>query len=79
MPSFTISFRLRPCLAHGERALFHRWDIDDFDTAVAIVEYEDGTMDSVYPDNLRFLDSKATFAEYAWTDVNHERTTRKEG
>lgn len=67
-----ISLPLRPCLAYGKRALFHRWADKargDHSTGqnwnvVGIVEYEDGSVSTAYPEYIQFLDSK--FKEYAW-------------
>lgn len=44
----------RPCFVDGRKALFHRWtayNVIDY----AIVEYEDGTVDIVHPQSIRFV------------------------
>ena len=54
----------RPCFVDGKKALFHRWtayNVIDY----AIVEYEDGTVDIVHPQSIRFLPGK--FDEYNFT------------
>lgn len=55
----------RPCFVDGKKALFHRWtayNVIDY----AIVEYEDGTVDIVHPQSIRFVTGK--FDEYSFTD-----------
>nr|DAR24704.1 MAG TPA: hypothetical protein [Caudoviricetes sp.] len=50
----------RPCFVDGRKALFHRWtayDIIDY----AIVEYEDGTVDIVHPESIRFVTAAVLF------------------
>lgn len=47
----------RPCFVDGKKALFHRWtayNVIDY----AIVEYEDGTVDIVHPQSIRFVSGK---------------------
>lgn len=67
----TMDFSLRPCLAMGKNALFHRWsDWANVRDAImvgttsgqiaqtyAIVEYEDGQIDIVHPQSIKFLDN----------------------
>lgn len=81
MAGMTIDIPLRPCLANGKEALFHRWaDFADVKTAIlqgstpgqiwrvlAIVEYRNGTVDFVGPESLVFLDNK--FEDFAWNDM----------
>lgn len=53
----------RPCFVDGKKALFHRWtayNVIDY----AIVEYEDGTVDIVHPQSIRFVSGK--FKEYSF-------------
>lgn len=55
----------RPCYVDGRKALFHRWtayNVIDY----AIVEYEDGKVDIVHPQSIRFVTGK--FNEYSFTD-----------
>lgn len=58
----------RPCLAKGKKALFHRWfetcySYDKTPRILAIVEYEDGTVDEINTRLLKFLDSDELFLE----------------
>ncbi len=62
----------RPCLANGRKAFFHRWtECPDIvppspmvggapggviKSTFAIVEYEDGTINRCYPEEIKFLD-----------------------
>ena len=56
-----IKPELRPCLVKDKKALFHKWGHtknllgQEFD--VAIVEYEDGQIEEVTPNNLKFCDN----------------------
>ena len=43
----------RPCEVDGRPALFHRW-VEEYDLS-ALVEYQDGTIDLVRPDQIRFV------------------------
>lgn len=55
----------RPCFVDGKKALFHRWtayNVIDY----AIVEYEDGTVDIVHPQSIRFVSGK--FKEYSFDE-----------
>lgn len=72
----------RPCLVKKRRALFHRWEdraetvgqsmlkggppAGQLWTVFGIVEYEDGTVEEVYPHEIKFIDGK--FREYVWRD-----------
>ena len=57
-----IKPELRPCLVKDKKALFHKWGHtknllgQEFD--VAIVEYEDGLVEEVTPNNLKFCDNR---------------------
>lgn len=37
---------------------------------VAIVEYEDGTVDTVEPERVRFLDTEGLMEQYSWSEVD---------
>ena len=55
----------RPCFVDGKKALFHRWtayNVIDY----AIVEYENGTVDIVHPQSIKFVPGK--FNEYNFTE-----------
>ena len=75
MSELKIGIPLRPCYVTAgdeeEKALFHRWCdaiIHDRQTLsmVALVELEDGTIHTAYPENIRFLDNP--FLKYAFPD-----------
>lgn len=73
---------MRPCIAHGKKAFFHRW-ADKSEIVppsvlkgghgggvvrgvLAIVEYEDGTVGEACPENIKFLD--APHDQYDFTE-----------
>ena len=80
MTDITLENVIRPCvvthkvnkkLVH-KKAIFHRWTTNivinsgsQIVTALAIVEYEDGTAAQVSVKNLRFLDSDERFSRFA--------------
>ena len=47
-------------------------DIHEGTLTVALVEYEDGTMDEVNPKNLVFLDRHEYFTDYSWEAKHNE-------
>lgn len=69
----------RPCIVGDRKALFHRWVEKSkvvppsmmvgghpggtVSGVVAIVEFEDGTVEEMYPYKIKFLDSKQLFSE----------------
>lgn len=104
-----ITYKLRPCIVDGNKALFHRLGTDegivvkantymkpaDFcswtyevkkelsdknnvlpagcelhkcSKTFALVEYEDGVMERVQPELVRFIDSQELMAEIAWPE-----------
>lgn len=75
----------RPCfviLSHGvHRAIFHRWATKQgllpsraqYTTVQALVEYADGSMGSVEPEKIRFIDSKQLFEQFAWGGEKEEQ------
>ena len=77
MGDITVKIELRPCLAKGEKALFHRWITEEQIASgdlikvkpKALVEYEDGTLDLVSYKNIKFIDKK--HQQYCW-DNNRE-------
>ena len=76
----------RPCLAKGQHALFHRWEDNSEIYApslmvgghgggvvkytCAIVEYEDGHVERVKPEDVTFVDH--LFKEYAFPPTEEE-------
>lgn len=77
--TITLMYELRPCLVDGKRALWHRWihrqEIippsimqgghggGQVSALFALVEYAGGTMEEVYPERVRFLDTLHKMAE----------------
>lgn len=41
-----------------------------YSNAHAIVEYEDGTVDTVDPESVRFLDTEGLMKQYSWNEVD---------
>ena len=80
---------LRPCLANGEKALFHRWHEyraiiepsvlrgghagGQISELFAIVEFEDGSVKYIRGSHIRFIDS--IFNEYAFCDTKNTLDT----
>lgn len=74
----------RVCLVNGDRAIFHRWTEvcelrlpglmigsgqgGQLKDTFALVEFEDGTIKRVRPEEIRFLDTEQVVREYM--DVN---------
>lgn len=58
MQNIEINFELRPCIVtkngKKKKSLFHRWSVFN----LAVVEYEDGSVDEVCPAQIRFVDNK---------------------
>ena len=77
MAGFYMDFVKRPCVAttrYGlKRALFHCWSHES-DGVVAIVEIENGYVDKVPPNKIKFLDH-GIFDEYNFT----ERAAKDDG
>lgn len=48
----------RPCEVNSKRAIFHRW-MD----GSGIIEFEDGSVHKVKPEDICFLDSDSLFSE----------------
>ena len=73
----------RPCLVlrspytkrEDSKALFHRWVVkqgtlptgSQFTTIEALIEFEDGEVESVGVKNVRFIDSKQMFEQFDWS------------
>lgn len=65
----------RLCLVYGnngkaEKGIFHCWGYNNM--TVAVVESEDGTVRTVFPWKIRFIDSDKIFSEYAWDTYGSE-------
>lgn len=64
-----IRYEARPCKVDGLRnALWH-----SFYNGKAIVEFADGTVQKVYTDRVRFMDTKQRFLEYNWEEDDDRR------
>lgn len=78
MEKYEIMSERRPCMvrmADGteRKALWHMFDTKavyrgqiGYSHPVAVVEYEDGTVHQIGTNEMRFLDSKQEFSQYAW-------------
>lgn len=76
----TGSDELRTCRVNGSRALFHCWaDIEKpnieggeqvgcWKQPVALIEYQNGTVEMVSPSKVCFTDGAAVFSRYDWGD-----------
>lgn len=62
-----IEYELRSCKVHDKKALFHKWAsiaiTNGFSqlkghSTMGLVEYEDGSVDAVYPGEIKFCDNK---------------------
>lgn len=57
-----IKLEMRPCLVKGKKALFHQWshtkNLLGQEFEVGIVEYEDGQVEEITPNNIKFCDNK---------------------
>lgn len=76
----------RPCYVDGKKALFHRWEnrVEVVEPSImvgghpggqikrtcAIVEYEDGRIESVYPTKVRFVPGKMN--DYSFGEESKE-------
>ena len=65
MASFSnieIKEKLRPCFVKNKKALFHKWvhmkNLLGQEFEVGIVEYENGQVEEVTPDNIKFCDNE---------------------
>lgn len=76
MGDITVKIELRPCLAKGEKALFHRWITEEQIVSgdlikvkpKALVEYEDGRLRLIDYINIIFLDN--AISEYVFNTEN---------
>ena len=57
-----IKMEIRPCFVKDRKAFFHKWvhtkDLLGQEFEVGIVEYEDGQVEEVTPNNIKFHDNK---------------------
>ena len=73
----------RPCYVEKKdatrKAIFHRWiDLScPITQTLALVEYEDGTVEQVKPVSIRFADG-GEFDEYIWEEEENETESDKE-
>lgn len=51
-----IEYKLRPCRVKGRKALFHMWSNIPTKT-YAIVEFEDGTVKTIDPEDVKFINN----------------------
>jgi hypothetical protein len=58
----------RCCMVAGRKAIC--WGRDTVSTV--IVEFEDGTVESVRMTSVRFLDSARFFGEYIWRETDED-------
>lgn len=59
-----------------KRAIFHRWiEVIGAAQTLALVEYEDGTVEQVKPTNVIFTDSKQFFDEFYWAEEEEDEET----
>lgn len=75
---------LRPCYAHGKKALFHKWvqrrelisssiargghNGGEVELTLAIVEFENGQACELHPRDIRFADSAGLFKQFAFDE-----------
>lgn len=75
-----IKYELRQCLVDGDRALFHGWGFEmkfvsnglnqpygNHSVSIGIVEYEDGSISTVNPNRIKFIDNK--HEQYIWNNT----------
>ena len=72
MAGLKVEIPLRPCLVDDRRAMFHMWinyskpEANGVHSLVlGLVEYDDGWVDTVKPEDIRFVDG-GEFDEYIW-------------
>ena len=80
---------IRPCVVNGARALFHGWaemekpnieggkQVGCWKQTVALIEYQNGSVEPVAPGGsraapgkVRFLDGADVFARYDWSGAD---------
>ncbi|MCI8641012.1 MAG: hypothetical protein HFJ59_03975 [Clostridia bacterium] len=64
----------RPCIVNEKKALFHRWvytkNLLKEEFEVGIVEYENGQIEKITPNKIRFTDNK--IQEYDFNNKESE-------
>lgn len=64
LDSISIAIERRPCYVDGRKAMFHQWvqdaprlsSVGSLVSTLGIVEYEDGTVELVEPQAIKFAD-----------------------
>lgn len=73
--NITILPEYRPCKVSEKIALFHKWvhtkNLLGQEFEVGIVEYEDGKIEEVTPNNIRFCDNK--LKEYSFKEARNAK------
>ena len=88
MPAIAIDISqtgLRPCIVTHKikskpvekKAIFHTWAANYGPGAIAIVEYEDGSIAQVAPKCLRFIDSSIYFNQFYWEEDPCQEESQK--
>jgi len=75
---------VRPCYISKKsfkdgprKAMFHKWiEVIGVAQTLALVEYEDGTVEQVKPTNVIFADSGCLFDEYYWLPKEGDENDR---
>lgn len=75
---------IRPCYISKKsfkdgprKAMFHKWiEVIGVAQTLALVEYEDGTVEQVKPTNVIFADSGCLFDEYYWLPKEGDENDR---
>ena len=65
-----VKMEIRPWFVKGEKALFHQWvhtkNLLGQEFEVGLVEYENGQVEEVTPNNIKFCDNKIN--EYSFKE-----------
>lgn len=70
------STELRPCYVGARKALFHKWEKKQtasplggmLEFTVALVEFENGSIETRNPQHIRFADSAGLFKQFAFDE-----------
>ena len=92
-PRFLVGFERRPCTIDGRRAIFHQWinrasvvppsmivnrhKGGQIWQVLGLVEFEDGHMEEVIPEAVRFADG-GDFGDTAFREENDGRESKCE-